>query len=29
MTYLTTWEEFAKAAEKLYLIDPTRVYFSS
>ncbi|XP_041354200.1 signal recognition particle 9 kDa protein-like [Gigantopelta aegis] len=28
MTYLTTWEEFAKAAEKLYLIDPTRCRFT-
>lgn len=25
MTYLTSWEEFAKAAEKLYIADPMRV----
>jgi hypothetical protein len=25
MTYFTTWEEFAKAAERLYMTDPIRV----
>ena len=25
MTYFTTWEEFAKAAERLYMNDPLRV----
>lgn len=25
MTYLTSWEEFAKAAERLYLNDPQKV----
>lgn len=25
MTYITIWEEFAKAAERLYLADPMKV----
>ena len=25
MTFITTWEEFAKAAERLYLTDPSKV----
>ena len=25
MTYITSWEEFAKAAERLYLQDPSKV----
>lgn len=29
MTYLTSWEEFAKAAERLYLNDPQKVTFTS
>ncbi|XP_074654096.1 signal recognition particle 9 kDa protein-like [Tubulanus polymorphus] len=28
MTYITSWEEFAKAAERLYLADPTKARFS-
>lgn len=27
MTYLTSWEEFAKAAERLYLNDPQKCRF--
>ncbi|KAK3792267.1 hypothetical protein RRG08_007346 [Elysia crispata] len=27
MTYLTSWEEFAKAAERLYLSDPIKCRF--
>lgn len=27
MTYLTSWEEFAKAAEKLYIADPLKVRY--
>ncbi|KAK3585217.1 hypothetical protein CHS0354_027513 [Potamilus streckersoni] len=27
MTYLTSWEEFAKAAERLYLNDPMKCRF--
>lgn len=27
MTYLTSWEDFAKAAERLYLADPMKVRF--
>ena len=26
MTYINSWEEFAKATEKLYLSDPAKVY---
>ncbi|XP_076314288.1 signal recognition particle 9 kDa protein-like [Tachypleus tridentatus] len=25
MTYITSWEEFSKAAERLYLADPMKV----
>ncbi|XP_071499353.1 signal recognition particle 9 kDa protein-like [Diadema setosum] len=25
MTYITSWEEFSKAAERLYLSDPSKV----
>ncbi len=25
MTYITNWEEFAKAAERLYVADPSKV----
>ena len=28
MTYITSWEEFARAAEKLYLSDPMKVSIS-
>ena len=28
MTYITSWEEFAKAAERLYLQDPSKVSLS-
>jgi len=27
MTFLTSWEEFAKAAERLYVNDPMKVSF--
>ncbi|KAK8779118.1 hypothetical protein V5799_019543 [Amblyomma americanum] len=27
MTYITSWDEFAKAAERLYLADPMKVRF--
>ena len=27
MTYITSWEEFSKAAERLYLNDPMKVSF--
>lgn len=27
MTYLNSWEEFEKGAERLYLQDPMKVYF--
>ncbi|KAK2184311.1 hypothetical protein NP493_270g00040 [Ridgeia piscesae] len=27
MTYINSWEEFAKAAEKLYLADPAKCRF--
>jgi len=28
MTYLKSWEEFEKAAEKLYLQDPSKVRYT-
>ncbi|KAG1685710.1 Poly(U)-specific endoribonuclease-B [Nymphon striatum] len=28
MTYITSWEEFAKAAERLYIADPMKVRFT-
>lgn len=28
MTYLKSWEEFEKAAEKLYLQDPSKIRYS-
>lgn len=28
MTYLTSWDEFAKAVERLYLSDPMKVRYS-
>lgn len=29
MTFLTSWEEFSKAAERLYVNDPSKVGFFS
>ncbi|KAH7972745.1 hypothetical protein HPB52_016620 [Rhipicephalus sanguineus] len=28
MTFITSWEEFSKAAERLYLADPMKVRFT-